>query len=107
MLTGKYQKSIPKGSRFGLEGYEWLKRRYESEEGRARIEKVAKMSQLIKLRDLSLSQAAIIWCMKNQDVSTVILGSSKLEQLKENIACVNLIENFDDNLVKQMKTLFS
>ena len=107
MLTGKYQKSIPKGSRFDLEGYEWLKRRYESEEGQARIEKVAKMLQLIELSELSLSQAAIIWCMKNQDVSTVILGASKLEQLKENLECTKLIENFDDNLLKQLNALFS
>ncbi len=107
MLTGKYQTGIPKGSRFDLEGYEWLKDRYHSELGQQRIKKVAQMAEIIGDLNCSLSQAAIAWCAKNNDVSTVILGASTLDQLKENLASLSIIDQMDASIMTQLNQLFN
>ena len=74
MLSGKYQDGIPKGSRFDLDGYEWLKDRYNSDVGQLRIKQVQQFKELIADLGCTPSQAAIAWCAQNNDVSTVILG---------------------------------
>ncbi len=101
-LTGKYQNGIPNKSRFGLAGYDWLKQRYESEEGNRRINIVNKLLELAKSYQLSLTQLSIAWCLKNELVSTVILGASNIDQLKENIASQALVERLDDDLMNKI-----
>ena len=106
MLTGKYQQGIPKGSRFDLTGYEWLKDRYESEVGQQRLKLVEQFQLLLKEIDISLSQAAIAWCIKNPDVSTAILGATSLDQLKENIASLTVLDQLDSELMKKIDSIF-
>ena len=96
MLTGKYQNGIPKGSRFDLPGYEWLKDRYNSELGQERIKFVDKLNNSIKDIGCTLPQAAIAWCTLNPDVSTVILGASKLSQLEENLNSLAFIDKLSN-----------
>jgi len=81
ILTGKYNKSIPQKSRFKVKGYEWLSDSVQDVD----LKKVDKLVKISKNLNLKPSQLAIQWCLKNQNVSTVILGASKLSQLKENI----------------------
>lgn len=106
ILTGKYQQGIPKGSRFDLTGYEWLKDRYESEVGQQRLKLVEQFQLLLKEMDISLSQAAIAWCIKNPDVSTAILGATSLDQLKENIASLTILDQLDSELMKKIDSIF-
>ena len=107
MLTGKYQKGIPKGSRFDLPGYEWLSSRYNSDVGKERIQKVAQFQKLIQDSDVSLAQASIAWCIKNQDVSTVILGASSLDQLKENLESLDALKLFNETLIRELDQIFN
>lgn len=88
LLTGKYNDGIPADSRFNLPGYEWLKKRYESAEGKAQLEKVKALAKLAKANGMSLSHMALLWCLKNPNVSTVILGASKESQLKDNLSAL-------------------
>ncbi len=81
ILSGKYNDQFPKGTRLGMEGLEWLKERSFTQE---RIDVVLKLSELCKELGLSLPVLSLAWCLKNPNVSTVILGASKLEQLQEN-----------------------
>ena len=81
ILTGKYNKSIPPKSRFKVKGYEWLSDSVQDVD----LKKVDKLVKISKNLNLKPSQLAILWCLKNRNVSTVILGASKLSQLKENI----------------------
>ena len=106
MLTGKYQTSIPKGSRFDLNGYEWLKRRYESEVGQERIEKVAKLEGIIADLGCSLAEFSIAWCAQHKDVSTVILGASKLEQLKQNINALEVVDAIPADVLAKVNQVF-
>ena len=106
MLSGKYQDGIPKGSRFDLDGYEWLKDRYNSDIGQSRIKQVQQFKELIADLGCTPSQAAIAWCAQNNDVSTVILGSSSINQLKENLDSIRYIDLFSDNLLNKIDAIF-
>jgi len=87
MLTGKYLSGIPSGSRGALPGYEWLASSLTDTE---RTTKVKNLSSIAEGVGISLTQLAIAWCLKNPHVSTVILGASRLAQLKENLTAVSV-----------------
>jgi voltage-dependent potassium channel beta subunit len=105
ILTGKYEKGIPRGSRMTLPGYEWLKERLESDEGRARVAKTRELAALAKELGASVTQLAIAWCLVNPHVSTVILGATKTEQLRENLAALELVPKLDAKLLERIETI--
>ncbi len=82
ILSGKYNAQFPDGTRLGMEGLEWLKERNLTQE---RISTVLALGNLAKELGLSLPVMSLAWCLKNPNVSTVILGASKLPQLQENM----------------------
>ncbi|MEO6395351.1 MAG: aldo/keto reductase [Devosia sp.] len=88
-LTGKYSDGIPAESRAGLPGYEWLKARLESPEGRQKMENVKKLGALAKEAGLPIHHMALLWCNANPNVSTVILGASKKSQLEDNLKALD------------------
>ena len=85
ILSGKHTLTGDKSSRLRMAGLDWLRER-ELTEGR--LKKVEKLKILAKSIDLSLPVMALAWCLKNPNVSTVILGASKEAQLKENLSAV-------------------
>ncbi len=85
LLTGKYNDGIPEDSRLNLPGYEFLKKMYESEVGRKRIEKVKSLAKIADGAGMPIHHMALLWCLENPNVSTVILGASKESQLKDNL----------------------
>ncbi|MDZ4859849.1 MAG: aldo/keto reductase [Candidatus Hydrogenedentes bacterium] len=91
MLTGKYNEGIPPTSRVTLKGYEWLRKEFESGEGKARIEKVKKLAPIAKSLNCSLAQLALAWCAKNPRVSTVITGATRPEQVAENMKAIDVV----------------
>ena len=96
VLTGKYGKGITDG-RLTLPGYEWLRKHYETEEGRQRIATVEKLRPIAEGLGATLAQLAIAWTLKNPDVSTVITGASKPEQVEENLKALELSRKLDDS----------
>ena len=91
LLTGKYNAGTPTGTRTSLEGYEWLKIRYESEEAKVKLEKVRLLGDLARELDTNLPRLSIAWCLKNPHVSTAILGASKVEQLTNNLGALDAL----------------
>ena len=91
VLTGKYGQGIKEG-RLTLPGYEWLKERYENEDGRKRIETVERLRPIAEELGLSLAQMALAWVTRNPDVSTVITGASKPEQVEQNMKALDAAE---------------
>jgi voltage-dependent potassium channel beta subunit len=89
ILTGKYNKGIPKDSRLDLAGYEWLKAEWERPEGQAKLAKVEKLAALADKSGMPIHHMALLWCLSNPHVSTVILGASKESQLKDNLAALD------------------
>ncbi len=87
-LTGKYNRGIPEGTRATLPGYEWLRRNFESEETQLQLAKVRALAPIAVELGCTLAQMAIAWCLKNPNVSTVITGASRPEQVVENMAAL-------------------
>lgn len=102
LLTGKYNDGIPKGSRFALEGFEWLKDSWISDD---HIKKVKKLSELSERIGVSLPQLSIAWCLKNPNVSTVILGATKLNQLKENVKSLEAVSLLTDDVMQKIEKI--
>ena len=105
-LTGKYLDGIPEGSRASLSGYEWLREHMvESERGQARMERVARLAPIAEALGVSLSKLAIAWCLLNENVSTVILGASRLEQLQENLAAADVVPLLTEDVQAQLANI--
>ena len=102
LLTGKYQKGIPADSRGALKGYEWLRNALTDKE---RLAIVEKLGHLAKELDCSLAQFAIAWCAKNPNVSTVITGASRVEQVHENMKALEVLPRLTDDVMKRVDEL--
>lgn len=99
LLTGKYQKGIPADSRGALKGYEWLHKALTDKE---RLAVVDKLGALAKELDCSLAQFAIAWCAKNPNVSTVITGASRVEQVHENMKALAVLPKLTEDVMKRV-----
>ena len=82
LLTGKYSNGIPEDSRGRLQGYDWLKGRLTDPDNLA---KVKGLEPIAKELGCTLAQLSIAWILKNRNVSTVITGASRVEQVRENM----------------------
>jgi len=102
VLSGKYLNDLPTDTRFNIEGLEWLKERNLT------VEKLEKVKALKKLADeigLSLPKFALAWCLKNPNVSTVILGASKDSQLKENFDALDSVKLLTEDVMTNIETI--
>jgi len=102
ILTDKYLNKFPKGTRLGVEGLEWLKEKNVTEE---KLSKVAALNELANELDMSLPVMSLAWCLKNENVSTVILGASKMSQLKENIKSIDVLSQMDESVMERIEKI--
>jgi voltage-dependent potassium channel beta subunit len=100
LLSGKYNKEIPDGSRATLPGMDWMQERILTPE---RLAAVSKLQDLASSLDCSVGQLCLAWCAKNPNVSTVITGATKLEQLQENLGAIDVVEKLDKETMKLME----
>jgi voltage-dependent potassium channel beta subunit len=103
LLTGKYRDGIPRDSRAALPGYEWLQR---SVTDTAANNAVAELSRVAGELGCTPGQLAIAWCARNPHVSTVITGASRVEQVKENMAAIDVLAALDDGLCERLDRAF-
>ncbi len=100
VLTDKYlDGNNPEGTRLNMEGLEWLRERSLSDD---RLVKAAKLNDLAKELDTTLPRLALAWCLSNQDVSTVILGASKLHHLEENLKALDDVAKITPEVKEQI-----
>ncbi len=105
VLTGKYNQGLPDGSRFSLENYQWLRPRLDSPEGQARLAKVAGLIPLAEELGGSVAQLALAWCLANEDVSTVITGASRPEQVAENMGALEMAERLTPEVIERIEAV--
>ena len=105
LLSGKYNDGIPEGSRVTTEGYEWLRKRLESEEGQTRLASVRKLADVASELGCTTAQLALAWCLKNPDVSTVITGASKPEQVAQNMEALEVVDKLTDEVMDRIETV--
>lgn len=102
ILTGKYNQGIPKDSRLDLDGFDWLREGYESQEGKEKIKKVGQLMPIAEELGCTMAQLALAWCLKNPNISTVITGASKPEQVVENIAALDVVPQLTDEIMERV-----
>jgi voltage-dependent potassium channel beta subunit len=107
ILTGKYNRDIPKDSRLDLEGYDWLVEDYKSSAGKEKIKKVGQLMPIAENLDCTMAQFALAWCLKNPNVSTVITGASKPEQVVENMAALDVVPKLTDEVMDQIEEILN
>ena len=103
LLTGKYNEGIPEGSRGSLEKYQWLRSRFESEEAEAQIAKVRELTPIAEELGCTMAQLAIAWCVKNPNVSTVITGASRPEQVEENMKALDVAPQLTADVLERIE----
>jgi voltage-dependent potassium channel beta subunit len=104
LLTGKYNNGIPKDSRANLKGYGWLRERLTDPENLARVRALEPIAHEL---GCSLAQLAIAWCLKNPNVSTVITGASRVEQVRENMQAADVVAKLTPDVLARIDELFA
>lgn len=84
LLTDKYLKGIPEDSRMNRD--ESLKKSVLTEE---EIKKISALRDIASKRGQSLAQMALSWVLRKKEVSSVILGASRSEQILDNLSDIN------------------
>ncbi len=101
LLSGKYNDGMPADGRLAQPGYEWL-RDAILEQGGDKIAKVRRLAPIAADLGVSLAQLSIAWCLVNPHVSTVMLGASRLEQLEQNLAALEVVAKLDAGVLKRI-----
>lgn len=104
-LTGKYNDGIPDDSRFNLPGYEWLKKEWTSEAGKAKLDKIRQLADLAKQVGMPIHHLALLWCLSNPHVSTVILGASKKAQLADNLSALKSKDKLTPDVIEKIEAI--
>jgi len=103
LLTGKYNHEMPTDNRLHIEGMDWLKERTLGDS--TRIEKTKALTELAKDLGTSLPKLSIAWCVKNPNVSTAILGATKIEQLKETLQALEVLPLLTNEVIEKIETI--
>ena len=103
LLTGKYVNGIPEGSRGALAGYEWLSDHLSDSTAIQQVEKLRPISERL---NCTLAQLAIAWTSKHPMVSSVITGASKVAQVKQNFAALDVIPKLTDDVMSEITAAF-
>jgi aryl-alcohol dehydrogenase-like predicted oxidoreductase len=88
LLSGKYNKGIPPGSRGSLENYGWMRDEILAPDN---IAKVEALEPFAKELGCTMAQLALAWTRKNQNVTTVITGATRPEQVEENMKSLEFV----------------
>jgi aryl-alcohol dehydrogenase-like predicted oxidoreductase len=102
LLSGKYNEQFPSDTRLGIEGLEWLKDKNITLE---KIEVTKNLTALANEIGLSLPIMSLAWCLKNPNVSTVILGASKEAQLTENLNALESQEKLTYDVMERIEAI--
>jgi len=100
LLTGKYNDGIPAGSRATLKEYEWLKPALTDP---GRIDKARKLAPIAAELGISMAQMALAWCLKNPQVSSVITGASRVEQVHENMQALEAVDKLTPEVMARIE----
>jgi voltage-dependent potassium channel beta subunit len=107
LLTGKYIGKSPKNTRTSLKNYKFIKDSFESDKFSKRHDIVKNLKILSEEINVPLVNLSLCWCLKNKNVSTVILGASKISQLKQNLKTLGYMDSVDNSVLKRIEGIIS
>jgi len=99
LLSGKYNQGIPADSRLAMKDLDWLKESHYKQE---LIEKVKALAPIAADLGCTLAQMAIAWCLKNPNVSSIITGASRPEQVHENMKALEVVPKLTSIVMEQI-----
>ena len=102
VLSGKYNDGIPTGSRATLDEMDWLQDSITPEA----IEKAKALTGIASDLGATTAQLAIAWVLRRKEVSSVITGATRLEQLDENLASAEVVEKLSDEVLDTIESVF-
>ena len=102
LLTGKYKGGIPPGSRGALENMSFLVKSLTYESRNAAVERLEGIATEL---GCTVAQLAIAWCARNPNVSSVITGASKLEQLRSNLAAADVVDKLSPEVLTRIDAI--
>lgn len=106
LLTGKYNDGIPADSRFGLStGYSWYTALQSNKD--SVVDKCRALTALAAKLDCSCAQLALAWCLLNKNVTTIILGASKVSQLEDNLKALEVVPKLTPEVVQETETILA
>jgi len=103
LLTDRYLKGIPEGSR-ASKPHGFLKQKDITPE---KLERIRKLNDVAVARGQSLAQMAIVWLLKDKRVTSILIGASSVDQLSDNLAALNRADFTPDELERIEKILNS
>ena len=101
-LTGKYLEEIPDDSRATQEGYEWLLEDLEERRRRGEFEVVSKLVDYAENKGCTPAQLALAWCLKNPNVSTILMGATTPAQIEDNMGCIEVARGLGDDDMSEL-----
>ena len=104
LLTGKYNDGVPEGSRGSLKRYDWL---LEQLTDKVLIKKVRNLTEISNDLGVSTAQLAIAWLLKNPNVSAVITGASRVEQVRQNMKAVDVVEKLTPDVMETIEIVIA
>lgn len=106
ILTGKYNQGVPEGSRVAQPGYEWLEGVLAQHKAKGNLDRIEQLMAYAEERfECSVAQLALAWCVKNPNVSTVLLGATRPEQLEENLGALKIAEQLRPEHMQEIDQL--
>ncbi|KAK5889719.1 hypothetical protein CesoFtcFv8_015696 [Champsocephalus esox] len=102
LLTGKYNEGVPSSSRANIKGYDWLKQRLCTDEGKKQLSLIRELHLLAEKLNCTSAQLAIAWCLRSEGVSSVLLGVSNTDQLLENLGSIRVLSQLTPPLIAEM-----
>jgi len=107
LLTGKYTAaSAPSDARLSAPGLEWLRDLLLKQPGAERkLAAIPALSAVAQDLGTNLPRLAVVWALKNLNVSSVILGASRVEQLRENLGALDLLPQLTPEVVSRLEKI--
>lgn len=102
LLTGKYDDGLPKGAR--LTDVEWLQDELYNQDP---VDKTRKLRQIADDAGLTRAELALAWCLRQPDLSSVITGASRVDQVEHNIRALDAVAKLTPEILSRIDSLFS
>jgi voltage-dependent potassium channel beta subunit len=99
LLSGKYRNGIPAGSRGALESYSFLR---ESLTDPTKNAVVGQLETVARELGCTLAQLALAWCLHNPRVSSVITGATRVEQVRENMLALDIVDKLTPDVLTRI-----
>ena len=94
LLTNKYLRGIPEGSR-ASKPHGFLRPEHITD---AKIAKVEKLNELAQSRGQTMAQLALAWVLRHPEVTSALIGASKVSQIEDAVAALERLEFTSDEL---------